>query len=256
MNKITYGVMKGHLTNSNRRRVKYSRLLGIALLVLALSGCDQPLLGPNFIREPIGNFTCSIPDSAHGIDISYHNGPIDWSELKRKEPQIEFVFIRATVGLKEDVDYQDYLDGARKIGLQTGAYHYYWSNVNSTIQFKNFKRSVSMSKHDLYPVLDVEKPSKYGDENLRKGVLNWLKLAEEEYGVKPILYTNMYFYNEHLRGYFNEYPKWIAAYSRCPSSIDWDVHQYSETGKVDGIDAAVDLNYCSSQFLTQIKLPH
>ena len=47
-----------------------------------------------------------------------------------------------------------------------------------------------MSQHELVPVLDIEKPSKYGPDNLRKGLANWLELVENEYGVRPTLYTN------------------------------------------------------------------
>ena len=37
-----------------------------------------------------------------------------------------------------------------------------------------------------------------------------------------------------------------AAYSRCPSSVDWDIHQYSETGRLSGVSGNVDLNYSST----------
>ena len=51
--------------------------------------------------------------------------------------------------------------------------------------------------------------------------------------------------NKHLKGNVSDYPNWIAAYSRCSSSIDWDIHQYSETGRLNGIPGKVDLNYSS-----------
>ncbi len=216
------------------------------LLIFIMMGCTNDVPTPQYQEVSSGKYPCTISDSIKGIDVSYHNGSIQWKTLKDNHPEIQFVFIRATVGLNKDPKYQEYLEGANDEGILNGAYHYYWSNRNSTKQFNNFKMTVEMSSHNLVPVLDVEKPSKYGDDNLRRGIANWLKLAEEEYGVKPILYTNLNFYNEHLKGYFNDYPKWIAAYSRCPSSVDWDIHQYSETGKLKGIPGKVDLNYSST----------
>ena len=216
------------------------------LLIFIMMGCTNDVPTPQYQEVSSGKYPCTISDSIKGIDVSYHNGSIQWQTLKDNHPEIQFVFIRATVGLNKDPKYQEYLEGANDVGILNGAYHYYWSNRNSTKQFNNFKKTVSMSSHNLVPVLDVEKPSKYGDENLRRGIANWLKLAEEEYGVKPILYTNLNFYNEHLKGYFNDYPKWIAAYSRCPSSVDWDIHQYSETGRLRGISGNVDLNFTST----------
>lgn len=222
-------------------------------LIFSFIGCTNKEFSPQYEEVSLGNYPCSISDSILGIDVSYHNGPIDWTTLKDNHPEIEFVFIRATVGLKKDPMYQEYLAGANDVGLRNGAYHYYWSDRNSTIQFYNFKRTVDLSIHNLIPVLDVEKPSKFGDDNLRRGVANWLRLAEEEYGVKPILYTNLNFYNQHLKGYFNDYPLWIAAYSRCPSTVDWDIHQYSETGQLNGIPSKVDLNLTPT--LTNITIP-
>ena len=213
------------------------------LLIFIMMGCTNETSAPLYHEVSSGKHPCTISDSIKGIDVSYHNGSIQWQTLKDNHPEIQFVFIRATVGLNKDPKYQEYLKGANHVGLLNGAYHYYWSNRNSTKQFNNFKKTVKMSSHNLIPVLDVEKPSKYGADNLRRGIANWLKLAEEEYGVKPILYTNLNFYNEHLKGYFNDYPKWIAAYSRCPSSVDWDIHQYSESGRLKGIPGKVDLNY-------------
>ena len=178
--------------------------------------------------------------------MSHHNGIIDWESLKLNHPEIEFAYIRCVVGQgRVDNKYVKNVQGAKKVGIKTGAYVYYYANRNSRAQFNNFKNQVLMSQHELVPVLDIEKPSKYGPDNLRKGLANWLELVENEYGVRPTLYTNLGYFEQYLFGYFNDYLKWIAAYSRCPSSVDWDIHQFSEKGIFQGIDGFVDMNYCS-----------
>ena len=224
-------------------------LFGVSVIVIGLflilerKNSNEPA----FI-DPLenGNFHCSVSDTVFGIDVSHHNGIIDWETLKLNHPEIEFAYIRCVVGLgRVDNKYVKNVVGAKKVGIKTGAYVYYYANRNSRAQFSNLKHQVLMVQHELIPVLDIEKPSKYGPENLRKGLANWLHLVEDEYGVKPAIYTNLGYFEEHLFGYFNDYPKWIAAYSRCPSNVDWDIHQFSETGRFQGIDGFVDMNYCS-----------
>jgi GH25 family lysozyme M1 (1,4-beta-N-acetylmuramidase) len=180
-----------------------------------------------------------------GIDVSHYNGIIDWSVVKESKHPIEFVFVRSTMG-KNGVDrrYNENLNGAEKQGFTVGTYHYYRPNENSTEQFMHFKKHAVIKKGHLLPVLDIEEESRYGEENLRKGIKNWLNLAEQEYGVKPIIYTGRVFYRQYLKGHFDDYPLWIASYA--PKSklkgIDWDFHQFSERVNVKGIDGYVDGN--------------
>lgn len=221
-------------------------LVGIVVAVFCGSSANKYVL-PTFVPVNKGRFFCDVSDTVFGIDVSHHQGTIDWVTLNNEHPEIEFAYIRCAVGpKKKDHMYRRNVTEARKVGIKTGAYFYYYANRNSTEQFNHFKSQVDMSKHELIPVLDIEKPSKYGDDNLRSGLANWLALVEQEYGVQPLLYTNLGYYNQHLKGYFNSYPKWIAAYSRCPSSVDWSLHQYSETGRIKGIKESVDLDYGSS----------
>jgi GH25 family lysozyme M1 (1,4-beta-N-acetylmuramidase) len=91
----------------------------------------------------------------------------------------------------EDRFFEENWEKAKQYNYIRGAYHYYRPNENSLKQFENFKSVVKLDKGDFIPILDIEKESKFGRENLRTGVLNWLKLAEEEYGVKPMIYTSL-----------------------------------------------------------------
>jgi GH25 family lysozyme M1 (1,4-beta-N-acetylmuramidase) len=133
---------------------------------------------------------------------------------------------------------------AKEKGYLRGAYHYYRPHENSTLQFNNFAQSVKLEKGDFPPVLDIEIESRHGTENLRRGVLNWLKLAEEKYKVKPILYTGRSFYYSYLKGHVEDYPLWIASYSGKHKlrGINWTMHQFTEEVKVKGIPEMVDGN--------------
>ena len=59
----------------------------------------------------------------------------------------------------------------------------YDSNKNSTKQAHNFINIVKLEVGDLPPIVDIEAFIRFGNNNLRKGIKNWLKLIEEHYGV-------------------------------------------------------------------------
>lgn len=197
-------------------------------------------------KQIIENVTLSDGPYIFGIDVSHYQGQIDWPEVRASHHPIEYIFIRSTMGKDgKDLTFMRNWNKAKEFGFIRGAYHYYRPNENSTAQFKNFASVVKLDSGDFYPVLDVEKESIFGKDNLRKGVLNWLQLAEEHYGVKPIIYSGLSFYQDVLEGYVDGYPLWIAAYSggkQRLDGVDWKFHQFSEQVWVKGIGISVDGN--------------
>lgn len=98
---------------------------------------------------------------------------------------------------------------------------------------------------DLPPVLDVEQTYGVPAEKLRKNVKEFLETVEEYYGVNPIIYTNVDFYNHYLKGYFDDYHLWVAHYlqkDRPRITREWLFWQHSERGRVNGILTKVDFN--------------
>lgn len=191
------------------------------------------------------NPSISTSEYPFGIDISHYQGEIDWEEVQTSHHPIRFVFVRATMGSNGlDKRFNRNWINVKAYNYIRGAYHYYRPNENSTEQFENFKAVVQLEKGDLFPVLDVEKESKFGRDNLREGVLNWLRLAEAEYGCKPIIYTGLKFYQHVLKGYVDDYPLWIAAYSgkHRVKDVDWSFHQFTDAVRVNGIESTVDGN--------------
>ena len=66
----------------------------------------------------------------HGIDISHHQGDIDWEELRDKglinETPIRFIMIKATEGATTvDENFKENFYQAREYGFTRGAYHFY-----------------------------------------------------------------------------------------------------------------------------------
>lgn len=242
---------KIQLNNSNFKKEEsnifknYRVLLGVigVQLFIIISIAISLLYSENSTRPE--NPSISNSKYMFGIDISHYQGKIDWSEMRTSHHPIEYVFIRSTMGVNgKDMHYKRNWKNAKKYNYIRGAYHYYRPNENSTKQFNNFKSVVNLEDGDFVPILDIEKESKYGRKKLLEGVLNWLKLAEEEYGVKPMIYTGLTFYQHVLKGYVDDYPLWIAAYSgkHRLKGVKWNFHQFTEKVSVKGIRTTVDGN--------------
>lgn len=199
--------------------------------------------------------------SIRGIDISHHQGEIDWERLSRAkigEESISFVFIKATEG-------QDYLDEnfndnfyqAREYGMLRGAYHYFKPNVPAERQAAYFLKQVHLEEGDLPPVLDIEESGNLSVEQLQRAALAWLHAVEKRYHAKPILYTNYKFKEKYLStDDFSPYPYWIAHYyvRNLKYSGTWKFWQHTDRGKVNGIREKVDLNIYNGSMYDLRKL--
>ncbi len=186
----------------------------------------------------------------HGIDVSHHNGKIDWEKVKALEVdeiKINFAFIKASEGTNiTDKDFKRNWKEAREKEIVRGAYHYYipWRDPESQVAI--FKKNVSLKSGDLPPVLDIEENSLNHDNKIIKDIGTWLRLIENYYGMKPIIYTNQSYFNKFIKGNFENYPLWIADYSKTDLTL-YDKKllyfwQYSKKGKIEGIDEEVDIN--------------
>lgn len=187
----------------------------------------------------------------HGIDVSHYQSYIDWPTIS--EQNISFTFIKATEGREMyDTLYCHNWNEASLAGLKRGAYHFFRPTIPANRQAENFISWVELQTGDLPPVLDVEVLDGVSQKQLLEGINTWLAIAEIHYGLKPILYTNLKFYNKLLAGQFDEYPVWIARYNdRQPTLAcgrDWQFWQYGNRGRLDGIQGHVDFNVFNGTF--------
>ena len=193
----------------------------------------------------------------HGIDISHHQGRIDWEELKDNGQidhcPIRFVMIKATEGATQtDRNFRDNFFQARENGFTRGAYHFYSVHSPAEQQAYHFIKTVDLENGDLPPVLDVEhKPKNQSDEDFRHSVLKWLNIVESHYRVKPIIYTYFKFKTRYLSDpIFDEYPYWIAHYyvDSLEYQGPWKFWQHTDVGRLPGIKGNVDFNIYNGSF--------
>ena len=199
----------------------------------------------------------------HGIDISHHQGDIDWEELRDKglinETPIRFIMIKATEGATTvDENFKENFYQAREYGFTRGAYHFYSVYSSARQQANFFIKNVKLENGDLPPVLDVEQKPKYQtDAEFKASVMEWLETVESHYHVKPIIYTYYKFKLQYLSDpVFDQYPYWIAHYyvDKVEYEGPWKFWQHTDVGRLPGIKGNVDFNIYNGSFYELRKL--
>lgn len=198
----------------------------------------------------------------HGIDISHHQGDIDWDALSNAMIEgcpLRFIMIKSTEGSSiVDANFKENFRQAREYGYIRGAYHF-WSNKSpARRQAYFFLNNVRLEEGDLPPVLDVEhKPKDRSIENFQRDVLTWLHIVEDKYHVKPIIYTSYKFKERYLSApVFDDYPYWIAHYyvDKVEYKGPWKFWQHTDAGRLPGITGRVDFNIYNGSYYDMKKL--
>jgi lysozyme len=241
---------------SRARRKKKIRRIVFRSLLLLLAGFAAWLIyqqlklsKEKFIRYP--EFGIDIPGQyvIHGIDVSKYQSLIAWDEVKAmnvREIRLGFAFIKATEGIgNTDPHFKRNWKKSKDNGVTRGAYHFFIGSKDGRMQAENFISEVDLEPGDLPPVLDVEQLNGAKPADLKTEIKKWLDIIEFHYHVRPIIYTNVDFYNRHLGKEFDDYPLWLAHYYQSDKpriNRSWVFWQHSDQGRVNGIAAKVDFN--------------
>lgn len=206
----------------------------------------------------------------HGIDVSQWQGTIDWEKVGKATVDgqpIRFAFVRAACGEAADPEFVRNVHGALAAGLAVGAYQYGTGAPHAALglpmsagtgQAEVFLRMVGHAGGPkvfaLPPVLDLEAWPAKPD---RKAILEYLRAWSTAVGHnawpggKPMIYSDPGFWNPLglPGGQEGDFAGgvWVADYgAKEPENLApwdrWRFWQYSNQGRVDGIDGAVDLD--------------
>lgn len=180
-----------------------------------------------------------------GIDVSNYQKDIDWSATA-KDKNIKFVYVKATEGANHRQHRYIYnIENARKHGIKVGSYHFFRTTSSVEAQFRNFISIVKPEDQDLVPLIDVETRKGWTGEQLADSVKAFADMLEDYYGCKPMIYTGASFYNSFLCRTLKGYKLFIARYSKSEPRLNdakWTLWQFSERGRIAGIDHYVDLS--------------
>ena len=192
------------------------------------------------------------------IDVSYHNGVIDWNKVKAAG--IQGAIIRCGYGdniaSQDDKQFKRNADECTRLGIPWGVYIY--SYAKTTAQAKSEAahalRLVAPYKGKMsYPIYyDLEQP---GTESM--AVQNGIVFGDiiEAAGYWCGIYSGQYWWQKYLGNKLDRFTKWVARYSnQKPVGISgsYDMWQYSSSGRVPGISGRVDMNEVYRDFPSEI----
>jgi lysozyme len=185
---------------------------------------------------------------AWGIDVSHHQGAIDWPRVAA-EPRIRFAYLKATEGGDfVDPRFATNWQEARRAGLRVGAYHFFSFCRPGADQARHFLAVVPRAPDALPPALDLELGGSCSGRPPPGEVLGevaaWMAEVERALGTRPLLYVTPEAYDLYVRGRA-AHPLWIRDVVREPR-LDrghaWSIWQFWPRGRVAGIAGPVDLN--------------
>lgn len=201
---------------------------------------------------------------SNGIDVSEHNGKIDWEKVKETQ---DFAFIR--VGYRgygngeiyKDKYADDNLKNANKAKIPVGVYFYTQAVTAEEAEDEaDFVYSI-IKKHniDLPVIIDFEYPidsdgnavgrlfESDNDINTNAEIINAFidKLEKKGYTAGVYASSSVLHNKINMKKVRKSAVRWVADYNdNVTYDVDYTVWQYSETGSVDGISSKyVDLNY-------------
>lgn len=188
-----------------------------------------------------------------GIDISKHNGNIDWNAVKNSG--VQYVILRcgyrgsASGVLVEDQKFKSNIQGATAAGLKVGIY-FFSQAVNEVEAVEEASMTLSLIKkyRITYPVyIDVESANGRADgisKAARTSVINAFCQTIRNSGYTPGLYANKNWLTEKINtGALGGCKIWLAQYVAAPTyGGRYEMWQYSSRGSIAGIKGNVDLN--------------
>ncbi len=192
-----------------------------------------------------------------GIDVSYHQGSIDWTKVK--QAGYDFVILRIGFRgygkegkVREDPNFYDYLEGAHNAGLDVGVYFFSQAvNAEEALFEAEFVLKMLEGKSLELPVVydpesildDVARTDNVTPEQFTENTLVFCKRISEA-GLEPMIYCNMLWEAFELDlEKLSEFRIWYADYEKIPQTpYHFVMWQYSNEGSVPGIQGNCDLD--------------
>lgn len=202
-----------------------------------------------------GYLTCTAGNALLGVDVSAHQGEIDWEQVA--EAGMDFAMVRigyrgyTSGGIYGDEYAHANLTGAKDAGLKVGAYFYSQalSPTEAALEAAYCISLLDDYEIDMPVVFDWE----YVSSDARTGTMDGPTLlacartfcdAIAHAGYQPMIYFNPTLAETLLDlQALEEYPFWLAMYSdRMTWPYAVEMWQYTAAGSVPGIDGDTDIN--------------
>ncbi len=187
-----------------------------------------------------------------GIDVSHHQGDIDWPRLATL-PNVRFAIMKATEGGDfRDRKFAENWRRAGEAGVVRGAYHFFTFCRPGRDQAENVVATVPADPAALPIAVDIEFHGNCGKvptvDELANELNAFMDRIKETFPDKPIFYVTQEVYDRYLKGNENRFPGhslWLRSIAREPKQQDcgrWSIWQFADNGTLEGIQGPVDLN--------------
>ncbi len=189
-----------------------------------------------------------------GIDVSEHNGALDWAAIKKAG--ISFAVIRDGYGTSHTDNYfKRNIEGAIAQGIPIGIYHFSYAldaaGAKKEAEFvlsllKPYSGKITLPVFFDFEYDTVSYAKKQG-VTLGREAFNSHTVAFCE-TVKAAGYTPGVYYNlDYLRNYVDidrvgKYVQWYAQYASTASASGWGLWQYSSSYTIPGCSGRFDVN--------------
>jgi lysozyme len=182
--------------------------------------------------------------SVRGIDVSHHQGQIDWSAVKAFG--IQFAYVKATEGVDfTDATFAENWRNSNTAGIVHGAYHFFTLGTSGQSQAAHFIATVPADADALPPAIDLEfsgynKDRRPPPEEFQRELATFWDAIVAHYRKVPVVYTATDFQKQYLR-FMPIERLWIREVV-LRADPGWTFWQFSARGRVRGIPGFVDLD--------------
>lgn len=213
---------------------------------------------PSATQAPVSphSTTTSNTVQSKGIDISAWQGNINFQQVK--QAGVDFIIIREGYSTTADKKFFEYVSGAKAAGISVPAvYHFcYATNEAGAIaEAQSCMANVAKAGLPKSTILFFDFEYDTINNARRKGVslgkaqcisfTNAFCECVQKQGYTAGIYCNLdYYKNMYDAATINKYVFWLAQYTTKGPMVKCAYHQYSDKGRINGINADVDLNTC------------
>lgn len=190
----------------------------------------------------------------NGIDVSKHNGSVDWKKVKASG--IDFAVLRAGYGQydnQKDERFEENYANAKKEGIKLGAYLYSYakSAEDAKKEADVFIKWLKGKTFEMPVFYDIEEKnqSEKGKAFVSQLIKTFCERMESA-GYFVGVYSSKYWFENFIDSECKKkYASWVAQWAKNNTyKGKYGIWQFSATGKVNGISSSVDLNKCYKDY--------
>ncbi|MGN6339433.1 MAG: glycoside hydrolase family 25 protein [Ginsengibacter sp.] len=232
------------------------------------SGGVTVLDAPPTISIKVQDLPVNLPDEYNvGIDISHHNGTINWGAVKTAG--ISFVYIKISEGVgTPDPMAKTNAETAKKLGFKIGYYHFCHPDMRNggtvisdaiaeTDEAMNLLKTLRTP--DLPLVLDLENENMpLSESDFLRWIDTFINHVVNKTGIEPMIYSGKAYLDSHLPPdhTIGKCKLWLPRYGLNDTNKlqlpvgwnDWTMWQYTEHGKIEG-NSDFDINILKDKSL-------